>query len=212
MDAHLPKKNNSLRKSRRGRPWWCKELSDLWMNVCETERSFKKCKGSRKQKTVLRESYKRATDNFDKEFRKKKRAYFKQQQMSIESMQSNNPNVFWREIRKLGPKFNDTIPLEIVNDEDELETRIDKVLDRWRQDFESLFSESEEDGSHFDQEFLDQVAELKRDLDATHQDSSSSDRNILLNGEILWYEVSKFIDSTKRGKAVGVDSLPNEVF
>ena len=212
MDNHLPKKHNKARKNRRSRPWWSKELTELWKNICITEKLFKVCKESRGIKSKLRNEYKCAVDKFDKEFRKRKRAYFNRKQDNLEKMQTNNPNKFWKEIKNLGPTFKHEIPTETVNDDGSLETRLDQVLERWRHDFQSLFTTK--DQNIFDEEFFHEITELKSELDNHFNDEniSNDEINDIMNGIITFDEVSKFIDCTKRGKAVGIDSLPNEVF
>ena len=90
--------------------------------------------------------------------------------------------------------------MEIYDVNGNVNTNISEVLQKWRQEFEHLYTFSPEDGEF--EYILAQKAELElRDFYFPN-----------LNQEILESEVHKSIFTSKNQKAVGVDNLPNEVF
>ena len=74
-----------------------------------------KYKGNNQQKSILRLDYVNARNRFDKQLRQSERVYRAAQAFEIEDMSCNNPTEFWRKIQNLGPRKDNSIPIEIVD-------------------------------------------------------------------------------------------------
>ena len=63
------------KKRRPGKPWWSQNLTDLWNNVCKTEKEWLKCidKSMKKSFKIVYCSVRRS---FDREVQKSKRIYW----------------------------------------------------------------------------------------------------------------------------------------
>lgn len=119
METSIPKygitkKTNKRLKNKR--PYWNEELQSMWNLVRDKENVFLKFRGNNRSKSCLRAEYTTARDKFDKTLRREERAYRRSKALDIERMSTTNPNDFWREIQKLGPRKNKDIPTEIVDE------------------------------------------------------------------------------------------------
>ena len=84
-------------------------------------------------------------NSFDKALKhaERVRAYRKSVANEIETISSTNE--FWNKIRKLGPRYNNNIPMEALNEDGTILTTERDVLERWRTDFENLYNGSPSD-------------------------------------------------------------------
>ena len=79
---------------------------------------------------------------FSKEVQKARRQFWKRKQTEIESLENNNPKMFWKEIGKLGIG-NDRrqfIPMEVMLPNGEISTNEEDVLREWKNGFNSLLN------------------------------------------------------------------------
>uniref|UniRef100_A0A3Q3E968 Reverse transcriptase domain-containing protein n=1 Tax=Labrus bergylta TaxID=56723 RepID=A0A3Q3E968_9LABR len=161
------------------------------------------------RKQQLRENYRQAQFTFDKKIRFYKRKFSRGQSLRLDYLQTNNPQQFWREINKLGPRRIQKIPVEVVLSNDVLECRKEFVIKKWKTDFADLFS-----GSNippiFEDAFLEYACKLKDDLERNMGGENYSP-NLFLNYDITLEEVKTAINKSKLKKAVGVEEIPNEV-
>ena len=79
--------------------------------------NFISYKDKKNIKSALRREYTQARESFDKALKRAERAYKKSVANDIETMSSTNPNEFWNKIRKLGPRNNNNIPMEVLNED-----------------------------------------------------------------------------------------------
>ena len=89
------------KKRRPGKPWWSETLSELWNNVCRTEREWLKCvdKGMKKN---LKSIYCSVRKCFDREVQRAKRIHwFKKQSDILDDVTDKNQNQFWKNIGKI---------------------------------------------------------------------------------------------------------------
>ena len=96
--------HNIVSNTKNTKPYWDDEVLELWKNMKTKEKLFTKCKNSCEQRSKLRQDFFIARREFDKTLRQKERIYYKTQMENMENMCKNNPNQFWNEIQKLGPK------------------------------------------------------------------------------------------------------------
>lgn len=90
---------------------------------------------------------------FDKRLRFYKRRSDRGLALHVEHLQIKNPQLFWREINKLGPRKDSKIPMEMMLENGDLEHKVDVVLNKWENDFEALLSGNNNPGG-FDIKFL----------------------------------------------------------
>ena len=143
-----PQSKKRLKRS--VKPFWNDNLQNLWKVLCKNENEFIKAKGN--HRNLARHNFKTAQKEFDKMYRKNERAYQYQKQIEIEEINTNDPNKFWETLKNLGPRKRNVIPFEIYNEDGNLTSTHNEVLNKWKSDFDQLYSfnpESEE----FDDDF-----------------------------------------------------------
>ena len=77
--------------------------------------------------------------SFDKQLRQCERAYKRSICDDIENMTADNPNEFWEKIKKLGPRKCSDIPMEAYDQNGDIVSDEQYVLNRWKTDFENLY-------------------------------------------------------------------------
>lgn len=145
MDVKLRKKCSSFKNKRRiGKPWWSIELENLWSNVTSSERLFIRAKGKKRQH--LYQQYKDVRSEFDRQYNRAKKIYNRSERDNIARLNTEDPEQFWDQINRLGPQKNVSIPMEIPLGNDELLTDTEKVLQRWKHDFQNLYNRFNDTG------------------------------------------------------------------
>ncbi|CAC5409626.1 unnamed protein product [Mytilus coruscus] len=134
---------------------------------------------------------------FDRLNRKFKRRYQQEERQKLEDkLYSSNQRDFWRSIGKVGihNERSKCIPCAIVDDNGIVQTDKAAVLDRWKNDFKTLFSS-------------DNTAKLPTNIDNVNTERDVSE----LNAPITRDEVLQAVISAKNRKATGIDDIPTEV-
>lgn len=187
---------HSNKKRGTGKPWWSDTLSNMWNDMCEAERIWLRCNDSL-QKGQVKSDYVYTRKLFDREVQRSKRLYWYKFQCSILEEVNEDPNLFWKSIGKIGvgSSKNNRIPMQVVRDDGSISDDVEVVLNKWKHDFSSLLNANITDSTE---------NESMPVLENTRYDP-------VLNGHITLFEVKKAIDSAKRGKACGIDSVPSEV-
>ena len=111
-------------------------------------------------------------------------------------MYDSNQNEFWRSIGKVGIA-NDRrkhIPWAVVDNEGQIHTDRETVLERWKSDFQELFN-----------------ADNALNAPDAHGNLPETPDCNALNEPISRLEVCRAIDAAKLGKAAGIDEIPAEV-
>ncbi len=127
--------------------------------------------------------------------------------IEIENIPTSDPKQVWKAIHKLGPKSKKHIPVEVevYNEDGNIQTDMNKVLNQWSLAYEMLYTFLPGSGTFYDQFF---------------NGNKQNFTNIEQNGHILegqnhrisLEEVDKVISNSKNNKSVGIDNLPNEIF
>jgi hypothetical protein len=123
----------------------------------------------------------------------------------LETLYTQDPREFWREIRNLGPRKSHNIPLSVYDENGTIDENINHVLNKWKDDFHSLLNPNLDDAqfnAQFYNESLQRVLELEE---------NSVDLHPNLNENFTIEEVRNIIKKAKNGKAVGIEGIPNEV-
>ena len=213
MDKHIewsvPSIKNRPKKSRY-KPYWNDDLQEQWSVVRAAELEWLRCDPNCFMKRRLKERYCLERRNFDRMNRRFKRQFqiSKQNELSDLCVNNSESRNFWKYIGKLGigNDRRNMIPWEIIED-DEVVSDKERVLRKWRQDYERLFRENGDNS--FDDEHLNNVRSILND---------GSDNALLANGTecsqlnypITRNEVIDAVCAAKTRKAVGVDEIPAE--
>ena len=129
------------KKFRPGKPWWCDRLTELWSEVCTTERrwlnSSRKC-----DKTRFRADYVSTRKRFDREVQRRKRLYWYSLQNNLLDECNRDDNEFWKSMGKvgIGLRKSKLIPMEVILEDGHVSSEISDVLHKWKTDFSSLFN------------------------------------------------------------------------
>ena len=185
--------NTNKRQIRTPKPWWRlnPNLDILWKTVVQSEKKFLKCKGPPPERHLLRMTYLDNQQTFDRTYNKAKRQYHREQQNKLLTVESENPKQFWNMIKRLGPRQNTEIPLEIIDNNGQIVCDIPAVLDHWKLEFHNLYNKSNLENN---------VDEVKTVF------TNNMDEPFCIS------EVSKAIQHAKNGKAPGPDGLPYDIF
>ncbi|CAC5405489.1 unnamed protein product [Mytilus coruscus] len=134
---------------------------------------------------------------FDKLNRKYKRRYVISEQDKLqEKLFSLNQRDFWKSIGKLG-KANermDTIPWKVMDNDGNMRTDKNFVLERWKTGFQELLNENA------NQSFMN-----NGDIDFNQRNVST------FNEPITREEITSAVECAKLRKASGFDEIPAEV-
>ena len=214
MEKHIQWKNVSVTRQRNTKsmykPYWNDELGTQWSEVklCESEWLKSKSNGATRRR--LKEKFCDERRKFDKINRKYKRKFQIAKQHELADLcdqNGGNTRNFWKYIGKLGVsnERKSKIPWEVVEDGQTV-TDVNKVLHRWKTEYEHLFSEST--NPIFNDDFLDSVRESNiTDI----QECAPAVDNASLNVPISREEVQNVISKAKVRKAAGLDDIPAEV-
>ena len=177
------------------------------MNMVEQECSLRKY-NLRFIKRDLRHAYKCARQEFDKMYRRLERQYKRGQMLELENTCKNDPKNFWNHLKKLGPSKNKTIPTEVYDHENEIVTDKERILEKWRSEFCSLYNPVSGEGNRTWLNYIKQQITMFEDImaDPLFKATDSLNHNLTVG------EVREAAYKAKNRKAVGIDKLPNEIF
>ena len=217
MDKHISYKEatKSTRKLfRNHKPFWTDELTDVWKDMSLAEKDYIKAKHSNSNNKDLRNRFISKRKHFDKLLRSTERSYNQKKSIEIETINTENPVEFWKQIGALGPKRSSKIPFEVYDDNNsEAPNRITDekaVLDKWKQDFSQLYNMPSEINSSFDLEFFEHINSTLSEIKRFELENTEANSN-LYNNPFTMEELNKICMQLKQNKAVGIDMIPNEV-
>ena len=130
------KKIEKLLKS--SKPYWNDELTTLWKILKQDENEFLKCKSSKEIKRNKKNIFIECRKLFDKKFRFYERHYNRDRSVEIESLEENNPQIFWQSLKTK----NRNLPTVIKDYDGSVITDHTEIMNRWRLDFSSLYNGS----------------------------------------------------------------------
>ena len=159
-------------------------------------------------KSNLWAAFKHKQYAFDKALRQAERAYNRSLADDIESINSEDPKLFWEHIKKLGPAKKNTLPTSVKDGSNNLVDNIDDVLNVWRTDFENLYNLNDQGCTLFDDTFLSSTLAEKERLESLNCDSIEQ---IWYNNMFTVEEMDKVCNKLKEGKSTGPDMIPNTV-
>ena len=204
QEADSVPKKAGLRPKTKFKQYWTKTLSVLWQTMKETERIYLCSKKNNDQSTRKKwQEFKTSQKVFDKELKREKRKFCREEVLNIETCCTSDPDAFWRYIRNLGPVKKGTIPWEVTLLDGTVSRDKNVVLNKWKCDFEKLYSAK-------NQNFNDAFKETMLNEELPRHPATEVAQNIL-NEPITLEEVEKAVWKGKLKMAVGLDGIPNEI-
>ena len=211
--VHMELNKCSTRKSNRcGRirkpykSYWNQDLQTLWDNLRKAEYTFLRCR-NKNLREGLKIEFKKRQSSFDKKLRTVKRSFHRGQSLHIDYLQTHNPQKFWNEINRLGPRKSGGVPMEVKLVNGECSSVLSVILQKWEEDFAGLFSGCK---SSFDDDFLKEITIIKEVMEAKMK-TDVDNCNMFLNANFSVAEVKNVVDKCKLKKATGIDEISNEV-
>ena len=192
---------------RRARPYWNSTLTDLFKDVKYKQRIFLKT-----NKVVdpfiyarVRAEFQTAQKLFDCTLRKIERQHNRAQIAKIDTLNTNNPKVFWEHINKLGPGKKGKLPCMIKDINEHVLYDINNVLDVWKTSFMNTMNINEVYDDVIYSENIYAYCWLEYCL------KYFNDTNSELNAVIHVDDLSIALRKLKNGKSPGFDEIPNEI-
>ncbi|CAG2223364.1 unnamed protein product [Mytilus edulis] len=171
------------------KPCWSDLLQQKWDAASKNEKLWLKCSDHTNIKRKLKQEYCAARNDFDKHLRKAKRTYQNKLQMDLMTeLEKPNSRDFWKQIGKIGISNDrrDQIPWEVIDDNGEVTTDKERVLQKWKTDYQTLFND-QTDSMLYDECHLDRIKKGEISSDPEHVDTSC------LNEPITRCEVEKAV-------------------
>ena len=141
MKTYLKHYKHQTHKRDTTKPYFGKDLSELWEILKLNERKFRKSKKNANLKNKLRQNYVIARNNFDRTLLNKERNYNNLLVKSIEMFCKNNPKRFWNLINNLGPKRKNKLSRNLaVSIEGNLYFDRFSIESKWFEDFQRLYN------------------------------------------------------------------------
>ena len=208
MDTFLKHSCTSgkTRNCKSQKPYWNDTLSRYWKEMKMAERQFLRSKN--RHNSILHNEFIIKRKTFMRELRKCERMYRHQQLSNLENICVSDPKIFWQTIKKLGPRKSNVIPEQVYID-GVLSDNISLVLQKWKEDFYSLYNNR--DGNElFCQNFLEYTKNKIRSFELEMCENNYV-MNGLLNLPISIQEIQYMVKRLKRNKASGIDNIPYEI-
>ncbi len=200
--------NNCARKRFRNssKPFWNEQLSQLWSEICIAESSYLAAPQHSRTRKNLHVIFKEKQHTFDKAYRREKRKFERDKRNHLERLNTSNPREFWAELKKLGPRKTESIPMEVYNNDGDITVDTKEVLHKWKCEFEGLYKGY--DKSEFDETAYNDAMQQKLLLENLYNNVNDDS---FLNRNVIYDEVMKVLNKAKNNKAIGIDNLPYEV-
>lgn len=177
--------------------------SQLWLDYNQKAKEYKRLTIRNKNDPVC-VRYRAALNKFDKTLRNEKRKYNRGKILSIENMCTGNPNKFWEEVNKLGPRRKTNNVCEALDANGNITRDPDTVKTHWFNAYRGLYTDIPVEG--FDDDFHEQIKAQVTEKEVAEPEEACH----LFNKKITREEVRTAVFAAKNKKAVGVDMLPYE--
>jgi len=186
--------NNNYRRCRK--KWWTNNLTELWTDMCKSEKAWLKHKGPGRKE--LKAVYTSKRRHFDRQVQRRKREHVKKIQNDIADSTGDSQS-FWKTIGKIGiaNERRKRIPLEIVKADGSVSSSLPEVLDKWKCDYEHLLNT--------DCNNRDGVGA------GSGNEASGNFNRFSFDNPITESELKHAYSCVKNGKSTGVDDIPIEV-
>ena len=204
----VPFSSHTRKRFRVKKPYWNAELMEAWKVMHNSEKAFVTCKGSRREKMILKRQFTLDTCTFDKLLKRHKRLYDRGCLINIETINTSNPTEFWNQISRLGPRTKNSIPIETLLDNGQITRDKSQVLNKWVSEYQNLYLNENE---CYDNDFL-----LQCEHELSMRENNINDplhvHNAFLNKPIEIGEIMRVLTNAKNNKSPGIDQIPYEVW
>lgn len=207
LNRNVPYHNASKSSKKRWRTkkaFWCTELEVLWKDMHQADKVARKAR-SRNDKRHSHAIFRSKRQLFDRRYRQLERAYRREKWQNIEKIQTDNPSDFWKEIKTLGPKKKQSIPLEVYDSNEEVISDPPSVLSKWKNEFTSLYVGPQGTNNNIwddivqENQFRESIM-----LDPLWEENTTLNHNFTLD------EIRRVVMKAKSGKSAGIDNIPYE--
>ena len=192
------------------KPYWNEELSRLWKEMSESEKVYTKYCGPKHIKESLKKTFVHKRNIFDKNLRKTERLYNRNVLTEIDDVCTSDPREFWNYISKLGPRKSNSVPMKVYDTDGQVITDTERVLNKWKEDFQALYECPQDVEENFDTDFYNGIITEKMRWEE-QMESANYQCNQELNKQISFHEIELVVRNLKSKKSTGVDNIPNEV-
>ncbi len=199
-DTPQTKKNYNMMS----KPWWTDFLGILNKKVHSAEKQWRFRKKHRLPCNYEHAEFKKHQKVFDKEARRLKRRWKREQVINLDKLNFDDPNDFWESIKRMGRKQKTKIPEEVYADDGSIATDLGEVLGRWETDYGSLFS-----GNLNDIETGLYIKHI-RGLNEEFEKIDSFGPRMCYDRTFYRFEVEKIVNKAKEHKAPGFDGIVSE--
>ena len=205
IDKVFSIKNRQSKKCYRNtpKPYWNDFFNELWKDMHNAQKRYLSCPQNSDTRRHALKVFKDKQSLFDKSYSKAKRKFQRDKLVNIERMKVENPKQFWAELRKLGPRKKDLIPIEVYDDNGRVINDPNFVLSKWKGEFRNLLKGYNK--NEFDQIHFEYVQQRLLDLE------NRTGTNIELNEPLTLGEIKLALKKAKMNKAVGIDNLCYEI-
>ncbi len=201
-----PKSRKMLRHVKK--PYWNDMLSELWHEFHVAELRFVKMDRKDEEYQEAKTDFLSKQKTFDKVNKKCRRFHQRSQMYALEEANTNDPTAFWHYINNLGPKKTSGIPWEVWGEDGEVVTDHEQVLNKWKNEFESLLTPPSTDS----EEQVNFKRQINEGIEKSENAWTEADHHPSLNRDFDIEEVRKIVMKTKSGKAPGLDGLMSDVY
>ncbi len=169
-----------------------------------SEKEFNRYYGYCQIRERLRQKYNYDRSIFDRELRKAERKYNQNMLEKLEIICTDNPRECGAQMKRLGPRKVNIIPMKFYDINGNITTDIRNILHEWKINFEGLLNRPVD--ARFNDVFY---------YDCLHDKNNTESENFASNQElnfpITTNEVESFVSKLGDKKATGLDSIPNFV-
>ena len=207
MDDSIPHKDitqHTHKSGRRGRhrPYWNNNLKELWKIAFDAERKYLHYKGRQSVKNELRNVFARRRENFDRSLRRAEREYRAKQRDELCSLRNQDPRLSWERVKQMAPGGKKEKVDSVRKNDGTLFSDTGDICEAFKHTFSDIYRATDHDGEDITG-YKNLINQMEND---TH---TNNDR--ALNEPIRMEELQKAIKLLQKGKAVGVDNIPNEI-
>jgi len=181
-------------------------LAESWTTLKIKEHEYTKSKKNIINRSIYFGEFKLAQHEFDKTLFKYGRYYYQNNAILVsnEILIKNIPREFWDAIKKIELRKKNSIPMK-VHDKNGFNTDPDIVLNKWKDDFYSLYNPPEE-GLHYDEEVYNHFMWMRHEYQI-----NATETNDMVNSDISYDEIEKLVCKVKNKMTMRIDFIPNEV-
>ena len=189
------------------KPWWSSSLSVLNRRVHQLEKKWRDLKKHGRECRYAHNSFRIAQHDFDREARRLKRKWNREQVLQMEKLNCEDPVGFWEAVKRLGRKPKKPIPQEVYMNDGSVSSELSDVMEIWERDFKSLLNPG----------LLDDDIEYKLHKEHICKLNQMSEQCNMygpymeFDKEFTVTEVRSIVMKAKSGKAPGLDGIVSEV-